>query len=131
MQSQHCLWLQEELRLAHVAVTRARHRLFITSHRINEGALGPNVCASLAQKQAAGTPVHLHTFSRSAVPLPKHGAEFQRFVHPQSDPEKALRWAAEQSSKRPEAYAAQQNPFLEGALLASSWQCLAHQSPRC
>lgn len=76
--------MQEELRLAHVAVTRARNNLFITSHRVNEGSLHPPITDTEIHKRkhGVGKRPFVDVFEPSTVPLPDGEASaLTRIVH--------------------------------------------------
>jgi hypothetical protein len=89
--------VQEELRLAHVAVTRARDRLFLTSHRVMEFSLYPVTAANLAASINSApnsavyrAPLAVPYFANQ-IPLPWSEAQvLSRTRHPQSTGEQLL-----------------------------------------
>jgi hypothetical protein len=75
-----CCEMQEELRLAHVAVTRARDRLYITAHRVNEGEAEPPSPTNIRIVQRGPTvgPIWMKP---SSFPLPQEESTLVKHVH--------------------------------------------------
>eukprot|EP00892_Ulva_mutabilis_P005399 jgi/Ulvmu1/3230/UM015_0271.1 len=84
---------EEEIRLAHVAFTRAKHRLYITSHRIAEGSTdASSLDAAMASVKGNVRPVQ----PSLSISLPEDPTVVTRTYHPIDEIEQYLgRFAAE------------------------------------
>jgi ATP-dependent exoDNAse (exonuclease V) beta subunit len=74
--------MQEIIRLAHVAVTRARDRLYITGHRYAEGSADASSYESLMASLLVPRPPRIFcTPCPKSIALPNDEAVLSRFDH--------------------------------------------------
>lgn len=89
--------LQEEIRLAHVAFTRAKDRLYVTSHRIAEGSAD---ASSLEAAIASDTRAVKRVDPSKFIPLLDSSEAMTRTCHPIDAVEEYLGRCATQNDMR-------------------------------
>lgn len=116
--------------MAHVAATRAKDRLFIMSHRINDKNIGtsPEHVFRAATRPVGS--VKCLTHFPNSLALPSDPAVLVRTVHPISAVEATIVQHAMWHEDK-EAYHSTYGPAIEGVCLPGFHVCLTHVQPCC